>query len=131
MANCLICGEDWFIRYNRKNSYITCAKCRRHEKEIDYGLEDKCKPWTGDYDLDDNPMKNGKYHLPGERVCGHKDCVTVSHIVRVSPEPKVLTTEDLLTEQFSTFYRTGKRLTWTKLNATLEKERPINVLALS
>lgn len=43
-----------------------------------------CKSWTGDYDDQDNPIKNGKLYLPGVRICGFRDCVNVIHIIGAS-----------------------------------------------
>ena len=42
----------------------------------------KCKSWSGEFDVNDNPMKNGRLYLPGERKCGFRDCVNPEHVNR-------------------------------------------------
>jgi hypothetical protein len=64
----------------RRQSVVLCVSCRmRPALSIQYGSS-RCVPWRGDFDLDDNPMIHGNYLLPGERLCGHKDCVNPHHI---------------------------------------------------
>ena len=47
------------------------------------GLKSSCHTWLGDYDDDENPITPaGDLVAPGERVCGHRDCVAPSHLVR-------------------------------------------------
>ena len=42
-----------------------------------------CVPHRGEVDDDLNPInKAGKLYMPGERICGLKDCVKRSHIVK-------------------------------------------------
>jgi hypothetical protein len=62
-------------------------------------------------------MRFGELHLPGERKCNHKDCVQQAHII------KPIRTEDLIAEQFSTFYRTGKRRNYDQLMRKLQREK--------
>jgi hypothetical protein len=48
---------------------------------IQYGKL-RCTPHQGQLDDDLNPIDDsGRLLHPGERVCGHKDCVNVLHIV--------------------------------------------------
>lgn len=83
-ATCLICNSEWVVNENRVNNHLYCRDCRRSEREIDYGFTEPCKPWSGDFDDDDNPMQNGLPYLPGDRICQHKDCVQKSHILGVT-----------------------------------------------
>lgn len=117
IASCLICDSQWEIHEGRENKHLYCLECRRSEKRIDYGHSEPCIPWRGDFDLDDNPMKNGQPHKPGERKCNHRDCVQDSHII----EP--MSWESLEAERHSTFYRTKRKLSYQKLMATLQKEK--------
>jgi hypothetical protein len=80
-------------------------------------MSEPCIPWTGDFDLDDNPVKRGQLHLPGNRNCNHKDCVQQSHI------QKPVVVEDLIAEQFSIYYRTGQRYTYKKMIQGLQREK--------
>lgn len=117
-ATCLICQATWSIHEARENKQIYCRMCRSHESAIDYGHDDPCLPWRGDFDDDDNPIKYGRLHLPGNRLCGHRDCVQNSHIA-VSLEWQVLEAERL-----DVSYRTGAKKDWTQLTAQLKKEKP-------
>lgn len=47
------------------------------------GLKSKCNVWLGDYDDDENPITpEGDLVMPGGRVCGHRDCIAPSHLIR-------------------------------------------------
>lgn len=116
-THCLICDASWEIHEGRENKNLYCYQCRRTEAKIDYGLADPCIPWKGDFDLDDNPMKNGELWKPGFRHCNHKDCVQPTHIT------PALTWEQLEAERHSIFYRTNRRRSWTQLMDTLQKEK--------
>lgn len=116
-ATCLICQTEWELHPARKSEHLYCQECRKTEKRIDYGHEEPCVPWHGDFDDDDNPMRKGRPYRPGKRTCGHKDCVQKSHIV------KVLTAEELLAERWSIYYRTGRKQTFQQLCDTLEREK--------
>ena len=66
----------------RKRSDRLCKDCRvKPAKSIGYGLAKSCLPWSGEFDPEDNPMLNGVLYLPGKRVCNHRDCVEISHII--------------------------------------------------
>lgn len=126
VVTCLICCTEWRINEGRENKHLYCQECRRtSERKIDYGFPEPCVPWAGDFDLDDNPMKNGKLYRPGPRICGHKDCIQKSHIADFvsTRETKPATQEDLIAEQFSIFYRTGKSMDYSELMLALEKEK--------
>jgi hypothetical protein len=80
---CRRCGFTEFVPADkRKRKDSLCVDCRRRPaKTINYGLEKSCKPWGGLFDAEDNPVEWGHLVLPGVRVCGHRDCVEVDHIV--------------------------------------------------
>lgn len=69
-------------RASRNGNLKLCKDCNIQGpiKQIRYG-KDYCTPWHGDFDGNDNPMKNGRLYKPGKRTCGHRDCVNVRHIV--------------------------------------------------
>ena len=54
----------------------------RPAKTISYGFGKPCKPWGGEFDRDENPLVDGELFMPGERICGHKDCVELEHCLR-------------------------------------------------
>jgi len=117
-ATCLICNETWTIHEGRENKQIFCRMCRSHESAIDYGHDDPCLPWRGEFDEDDNPIKGTRLYLPGNRICGHRDCVAESHIKTQLPW------QVLEAERYDTSYRTGRKQDWTQLTAKLKKELP-------
>jgi hypothetical protein len=115
-ATCLICQSEWQLHPARKADHLFCQDCRKTEKRIDYGHEEPCVPWHGEFDDDDNPLRMGRPYRPGERTCGHKDCVQKSHIV------KVITPEELEAERWSIYYRTGQRRNYDQLITAVKKE---------
>lgn len=80
---CRRCGMTEFLApEKRKPKDDLCLDCRRKPaKTINYGLGKSCRPWHGEFDVEDNPMLNGVLFMPGERVCKHRDCCEISHIV--------------------------------------------------
>jgi hypothetical protein len=49
-----------------------------------------CNPYKGDLDDDWNPItKDGRLYMPGDRICGLKDCVRASHV-----KPRVMLVAD-------------------------------------
>ena len=40
-----------------------------------------CAPFHGKFDRFDRPIVDGALFMPGDRVCGHSDCVATAHIV--------------------------------------------------
>ena len=117
-ATCLICNNTWSVHESRENKQIFCRMCRSHESAIDYGHDDPCIPWRGEFDQDDNPLKSGQLHMPGNRICGHRDCVQDSHI-NVAQAWQVLEAE-----RFDTSYRNGRKLDWQTLMAQVGIELP-------
>ena len=83
---CRRCGFTEFVPADkRKRKDELCADCRRKPaKTINYS-DDKsvkpCKPWNGSFDAQDNPVDAGRLFMPGKRVCGHRDCIEVTHIL--------------------------------------------------
>jgi hypothetical protein len=117
-ATCLICNETWSVHEGRENKQIFCRMCRSHESAIDYGHDDPCLPWRGNFDADDNPIKGTTLYLPGNRICGHRDCVQDSHIASVQPW------QALEAERNDRSYVNGRKSHWTQLTAQLKKEIP-------
>lgn len=82
-AQCARCGYQWEIQGKRNNLKAKCDGCKaRRVEKIVYDGE-TCLPWGGDFDVADNPVLDGEYYLPGSRICGHRDCVNVNHIVPI------------------------------------------------
>ena len=91
-VQCLRCGIDafseeaWIKRQERGHTQI-CVDCERFENGpvvtiVYQGLElqGACRTWHGDYDLDDNPLDRFGNRFTGDvALCGHKDCVTLTH----------------------------------------------------
>ena len=65
---------------SRRGTDDLCFSCTmKPAKQITYNWS-KCVPWRGEFDDFDNPVERGNWVRPGKRVCGHRDCVAVSHI---------------------------------------------------
>jgi len=79
---CRRCGFTEFVPADkRRRKDELCADCRRRPaKTINYGLAKSCIPWSGEFDQDDNPIEWGHLFMPGNRVCGHRDCCEPSHV---------------------------------------------------
>lgn len=74
-------------RRERKSNNTWCSDCNAGAKaRIVYG-DQVCVPWKGDIDLDTlQPVDaKGKPYLPGDRLCGHSDCVNRSHVQSLTP----------------------------------------------
>ena len=117
---CTRCGQEIpgyvMEQRNRRNSdRKTCSDCsataRRQERHGDL----ICIPWVGEIDLDTmTPVDNkGLPYMPGIRTCGRNDCVNSSH---------VFGSEQAIAEQFSIFYRTGKKLNYNQLRKAVKRE---------
>ena len=82
-VDCRRCGFKWAVSADKRGRKdLLCVNCRAKKQTIiQYGLL-RCIPHEGQVDSDLNPITDeGELFLPGVRVCGHKDCVTVTHIV--------------------------------------------------
>lgn len=80
---CKRCGFTEFVAADkRKRKDSLCTDCRRRPaRTINYGQGKPCIPHHGVFDQDDNPIEYGRLYLPGKRVCGHRDCIQIAHIV--------------------------------------------------
>lgn len=80
---CKRCGFTEFVAADkRKRKDSLCVDCRRKPaRSINYGQEKSCKPWNGEFTDWDEPLEHGRLYLPGKRICGHRDCVEVTHII--------------------------------------------------
>lgn len=83
-AICERCGIEWVYRieYVRRENYDLkrCPDCRAEPRESIRKNGIICQPWHGEYDEDENPIKDGELYRPGPRLCGHKDCIRPTHI---------------------------------------------------
>jgi hypothetical protein len=80
-VQCRKCGFIWVVIPKKKHTAQYCASCRaKPAKQVKYNGE-ACIPWHGDFDREDRPVVRGVKFMPGDRVCGHSDCVASAHIV--------------------------------------------------
>lgn len=82
-VECRRCGFKWLVSADKRGRKdLLCVSCRvKPASTIQYGKL-RCTPHQGQLDDDLNPIDDsGRLLHPGERVCGHKDCVNVLHIV--------------------------------------------------
>lgn len=121
-STCERCGYVFQFnpRYLHGRNYDPnlCSNCKaKPTKSITKnGL--RCVPWDGDFDLDtDQPMRDGQPFMPGKRTCGNADCVNRKHVIKPQTNH-----QDLIAEQHSISYRTGKQLTYEQLLAAVKKE---------
>lgn len=101
---CLDCGieldiENYQRRVLRKSENAQlCEDCRDYGKPISKYYTWKhpvlgriiCRPHKGEVDDDFNPIRDGKPYMPGERLCGLRDCVKREHILRVRKPVKLV-----------------------------------------
>jgi hypothetical protein len=107
---CVWCGnciskDAYYKRKERKLPDLdVCKDCRdvrkaavmnsRKKKRIDHpelGII-FCAIWDGELNDDWLPIDDeGKLFLPGQRICGLKDCVNTAHVI----SPKVMQVSDL------------------------------------
>lgn len=78
------CGARWEIPGKKPNLKARCESCRAVRVETIEYESGICIPWGGDFDLNDHPMLNGEYYLPGYRICDHRDCVNIQHVIPFS-----------------------------------------------
>lgn len=79
---CERCGASWAVNQEKRHrTDLLCFSCRiKPATVIQYGTM-RCVPWAGDFAKDGvTPMFQGQVHMPGERICGHLDCVNVRHL---------------------------------------------------
>jgi hypothetical protein len=90
---CVRCGQSipvstWVKRLSRKaENWDTCKDCLSTKpiKHIQYKHPTLgyifCYPHQGEVDELFRPVdESGNLFRPGERICGHKDCINVKHI---------------------------------------------------
>ena len=95
MKPCERCGylltEAQLKHFQLHKMELLCKSCTaKPSNQVGQSKDDYCKPHQGDFDYDDNPMKNGKLFRPGVRKCGHSDCIRTSHIFVAVDEIEVL-----------------------------------------
>lgn len=83
-VKCFRCGVAWVVSPSKRGRRdLLCVSCRmRPVRSIQYGVE-RCVPWHGDFSQLDEPMLNGVLFMPGDRLCGHGDCVNGEHLIVV------------------------------------------------
>ena len=103
---CKQCGiiisyEVWYKRKVRnRDNWYHCRDCIATPKKTEVFIHPSlgriaCVPYVGEVNEQWQPINAvGDLYLPGERICGHKDCVNTKHILK--PEPKVYSEIDLL-----------------------------------
>ena len=82
-VECRRCGYVWTVNAEKRGRKdLLCVSCRiKPASMIQYGKL-RCMPHKGALDSELNPIDdNGVLIMPGERVCGHLDCVNAAHIV--------------------------------------------------
>jgi hypothetical protein len=82
-VECRRCGFVWTVNAEKRGRKdLLCASCRvKPATMIQYGKL-RCSPHQGALDADLNPVDDeGVLVLPGLRICGHRDCVNIAHIV--------------------------------------------------
>ena len=80
---CHKCGIVWVVAPKKKKTADLCVSCRaKPAKTVKYGGE-SCIPHHGKFDALDRPVLDGILFMPGERSCGHSDCVNEQHVVGV------------------------------------------------
>lgn len=79
-CQCDRCGVKYTISSRRPGKSDYCSSCiAKPTERITYSGA-YCIAWHGQFDEQDNPVKNNQLYRPGVRTCGHRDCVRVSHI---------------------------------------------------
>ena len=81
-VECRRCGFKWVVSPDKKDARdLLCKSCRVKPARVVQKGEYRCEAWQGEVDVDLNPVDHNGLVLPGERVCGMKDCVNPKHIV--------------------------------------------------
>lgn len=103
---CLRCGQiipysTWAKNKSRQiPEWDHCADCRAKPKVrliINHPILGKieCIPYTGEVNELWQPINAvGDLYMPGERLCGHKDCVNRNHVVK--PPKKTMNKLDMI-----------------------------------
>jgi len=80
---CRRCGFQWAVSNEKRGRKdLLCVSCRmKPASMLQYGKL-RCIPHKGALDNDLNPIDEfGVLVMAGVRVCGHRDCVNVAHVV--------------------------------------------------
>jgi len=81
-VECRRCGFKWVVSPAKKDAKdLLCKSCRVKPATVVQKGEYRCEAWQGEVDDDLNPVDANGLYMPGERVCGMKDCVNEKHIV--------------------------------------------------
>jgi hypothetical protein len=83
LVDCRRCSFRWAVAADKRGRKdLLCINCRaRKQAVIQYGKL-RCEPYEGLVDQELNPIdEQGNLVKPGERICGHKDCMADAHIV--------------------------------------------------
>jgi len=103
---CLQCGQiipysTWAKNKSRhRPQWDHCADCRATPKLrliVNHPILGKieCIPYTGEVDELWRPINAiGDLYMPGERLCGFKDCVNRNHVIK--PAKKTVSDLDLI-----------------------------------
>lgn len=80
-TQCVRCGFIWDIVNTRKIPKL-CQSCRAEPIRSIMTDKGKCIIWHGFFDVDHvTPVdEDGEPILPGNRLCGNKDCVNKAHV---------------------------------------------------
>ena len=78
---CNRCGFVWSLRQPRFVNGL-CSSCLALQETVLRRGRLACQPWQGRFGSDDVTPVNaaGVPILPGERYCGHSDCVNPKHV---------------------------------------------------
>jgi hypothetical protein len=67
-------------RFERRVDLL-CRSCVAKPAKTVQTAFGRCIPWHGDFDAQDHPLNpDGSKFLPGERLCGYRDCCNREHI---------------------------------------------------
>lgn len=83
---CMRCGirEDSIrmTKRSERGTELLCRSCVARPAKTISGAFGKCIPWHGNFDAQDNPLNpDGTRFRPGKRICSHRDCVSLDHII--------------------------------------------------
>lgn len=79
-ALCPKCGFVWVVPRKKAGEVTLCVSCKaRPVKTVKYNGE-PCIPHRGKFDALDRPVVDGELYLPGDRKCGHSDCINSDHV---------------------------------------------------
>ena len=117
---CARCGQEIagyviYARERRNSDKKVCSDCSAGKRTQERHGNLVCVPWQGEIDLDTlTPIDNkGLPYMPGIRTCGRNDCVNTAHVFGVN---------ESIAEQFSIYYRTGKKLNYNQLRKAVKRE---------